>query len=68
MVSFVTKKAVYDYIRKNPGSTPAQIADEMNAPVGAVSKRLMKLLYARVIDRKEERRDYNSMYYFPILK
>jgi len=66
MVSIVTKQLVYDYVIHNPGSSPKKIADDLDAPLYTVNKRLLKLLYAGVLDRREDRPRLECMFYFPV--
>jgi predicted transcriptional regulator len=66
MVSIVTKSVVYRYVLAHPHSTPLDIANALDAPISAVNKRLLKLMYSGSIDRKEIRPKLNSMYYYPI--
>jgi predicted transcriptional regulator len=66
MVSIVTKDVVYRYVMDHPHSTPLEIANALDAPISAVNKRLLKLMYSGSIDRKEIRPKLDSMYYFPI--
>ena len=68
MVSIVTKGLVYRYVLEHPSSTPVQIADALDAPISAVNKRLLRLMYTGMIDRREERSKLDSMFYFPIIK
>jgi predicted transcriptional regulator len=66
MVSIVTKGVVYKYVIEHPHSTPVEIASALDAPISAVNKRLLKLMYSGSLDRKEVRPKLDSMYYFPI--
>lgn len=66
MVSIVTKELVRRYVTQHPHSTPLEIANALDAPISAVNKRLLKLMYSGSIDRREVRPKLDSMYYFPI--
>jgi hypothetical protein len=68
MVGIVTKGLVYDYLVENPGATPRQIAKGLDAPLYAVNKRLLNLLYNRAIDRKEAKPKIDFMFYYPVKK
>lgn len=65
MSEIVTKGLVYEYVLQNPYSTPNQIAKNLNVPVNAVNKRLLKLLYNGAVDRREEKPKLDFIFYFP---
>ena len=64
MVSIVTQGIVLDYVSSNPGSTPIQIADALEAPVSNVKARLIKLLYKNTVYRVVTRSRLDSMFYY----
>jgi predicted transcriptional regulator len=64
MSAIVTKGLIYEYVIQNPYSTPNQIAKNLDVPVNAVNKRLLKLLYNGVIDRREEKPRMDYMFYY----
>lgn len=66
MTSIITKGLVRKYVIKHPKSTPVEIAQALNAPISAVNKKLLKLLYVGALGRTEERYRLDSMHYFPI--
>ena len=68
MVSIVTKDVVYRYLREHPRSTPMEIAYALDAPISAVNKRLLKMLYTGAVDRDEIRPKLDAMYYYPVSK
>ena len=65
MTDIVTQGIVFDYVSTNPGSTPIQIADALDAPVSAVKARLMTLLYKNTVHRIVNKSRLDSMFYYP---
>lgn len=65
MGAIVTQNIVFEYITNNPGTTPLQIADALDAPVSNVKARLMSLLYKNNVYRIVNKSRLDSMFYYP---
>jgi len=65
MTDIVTQGIVFDYVSNNPGSTPIQIADALDASISSVKTRLLTLLYKNTVYRISNRSRLDSMFYYP---
>jgi len=65
MSATITQIMVFDYIANNPGSTPLDIADGLNAPIYKVKTKLMKLMNKKNIYRNMNESRLSSMFYYP---
>ena len=66
MSGIVTQQRVFDFIVKNPGSTPPDVARSLNVSVNQVKTRLLLLLNKRKLDRVIEKSTMEKMFYYPM--
>jgi hypothetical protein len=67
-MGIVTQRMVFDYVVKNPGSSPPDIANSLNVSVNQVKTRLLHLLNKRKLDRVIEKSKMETMFYYPMKK
>jgi len=65
MPGIVTQQRVYDFVLKNPGATPLDIANSLKVSVNQVKTRLLLLLNKRKVDRIVQKSKVDSMFYYP---
>jgi len=62
----VTQQRVFDFVMKNPGSTPVDVANKLDLSLNQVKTRLLLLLNKRRLERVIEKSKVDKMFYYPM--